>query len=113
MIDNEQNTDALLGKLRGGLPMNAHIGVEAHKMIKEKTPELMYSRQCQITDVTYFGDEGGIMCYLDFSIYGQDDAHVVSITHLNFDRRDPLSRDILAYQKHRVKRLKKLQSRGF
>jgi hypothetical protein len=29
-----------------------------------------------------------------------------SITHLDFDRRSPLAREIAAYQKHRVKKLR-------
>jgi hypothetical protein len=32
--------------------------------------------------------------------------HVVSITHLRFDRRTLLSREIEAYQRHRIKKLK-------
>ena len=32
---------------------------------------------------------------------------LVSITHLTFDRRLPLAREIAAYQKHRVKRLRR------
>ena len=32
---------------------------------------------------------------------------VVSITYLTFDRRLPLAREIAAYQKHRVKRLRR------
>ena len=31
----------------------------------------------------------------------------VSITHLTFDRRLPLAREIAAYQKHRIKRLRR------
>ena len=31
----------------------------------------------------------------------------VSITHLTFDRRLPLAREIAAYQKHRVKRMRR------
>ena len=44
------------------------------------------------------------------SILGQEDADpvfFVSITHLTFDRRLPLAREIAAYQKHRVKRLRR------
>ena len=56
------------------------------------------------------GDEGGIVCRLDF---GQDDGEkvfFVSITHLTFDRRLPLAREIAAYQKHRVKRIRRSSS---
>ena len=33
-----------------------------------------------------------------------------SITHLTFDRRLPLAREIAAYQKHRVKRIRRSSS---
>jgi hypothetical protein len=49
------------------------------------------------------GDEGGILCKLDLGPAAQNDAFV-SITHLRFDPRLPLARQISVYQKHRVKR---------
>jgi hypothetical protein len=48
------------------------------------------------------------MCSL--SVEGQDDSEVVfiaSITHLDFDRRLPLAREIIAYQKRRMKKLRR------
>jgi len=54
------------------------------------------------------GDDGGIACHLDFGFTDTENAHIVSITHLRFDRKHPLARKIEAYCKHRVKRLKKL-----
>ncbi len=113
MIDNMEKTEALLGKMRGVLPMGAFVSAELYWTLVKKSPELVYSRQCQITEITYLGDDGGIMCHLDLSTHGQENAHIVSITHLSFDRRSPLSRDIRTYQKHRTKHLKKLQGRLF
>ncbi len=57
------------------------------------------------------GDEGGIVCFLDFGFIDTKDAHIVSITHLGFDRRNPLARKINAYCKHRIKRIKNLHGR--
>jgi hypothetical protein len=54
------------------------------------------------------GDEGGIACHLDFGFSDTQNMQIVSITHLRFDRRNPLAREIEAYCKHRIKRLKKL-----
>ncbi|HEV2675648.1 MAG TPA: hypothetical protein VGV37_13975 [Aliidongia sp.] len=76
-------------------------------MIKAESPGTDPSR-CNITWASYSGDEGGILCKLDF---GQEEgvkAFLVSITHLVFDRKAPLAREIAAYQKHRVKRLRRL-----
>jgi hypothetical protein len=55
------------------------------------------------------GDEGGIMCRLDFA-HETEKAAFVSITHLRFDPHLLLARDITAYQKHRVKRLRRQPS---
>src|SRR4051812_19144910 len=65
------------------------------------------SPRCQITGIHYAGDEGGILCKLDFGTEDADPVFFVSITHLTFDRRLPLAREIAAYQKHRVKRLRR------
>jgi hypothetical protein len=62
-----------------------------------------------VTWVSNAGDEGGIVCKL--SVEGKADnkklEFFTSITHLNFDHRLPLARAIAAYQKHRVKRLRR------
>ena len=64
------------------------------------------SADCTITGLHYMGDEGGIVCKLDLGASVQNQAFV-SITHLRFDPRMPLGRKITAYQKHRVKRLRR------
>ena len=46
------------------------------------------------------------MCRVDFTPeIGK--ATFASITHLRFDARLPIARDIAVYQKHRVKRLRR------
>ena len=59
-----------------------------------------------VTLLHYMGDEGGILCKLDLGP-DMENAAYVSITHLRFDPRLPLAREINAYQKHRVKRLRR------
>ena len=54
------------------------------------------------------GDEGGIASALDFGFSDPKEVHIVSITHLKFDPRHPLAREIETYCKHRIKRIKKL-----
>ena len=46
------------------------------------------------------------MCRLDFE-REIETATFASITHLRFDARLPVARDIAAYQKHRVKHLRR------
>jgi len=59
------------------------------------------------------GDMGGIICGLDIGGPDSEAAHLVSITHLTFHRRVPLSREIEAYQRHRIKKLRQQQTRGY
>ncbi len=54
------------------------------------------------------GEEGGIVCKLDLGASVHNQAFV-SITHLRFDPRLPLSQKIAAYQKQSVKRIRRQQ----
>lgn len=54
-----------------------------------------------IEKLYYSGDFGGILCHL------AEHSLVCSLTHLRFPPSCSLYRDITAYQKHRVKKLKK------
>jgi hypothetical protein len=58
--------------------------------------------------IRYAGDEGGILCTLDFGDQASQRVFIVSITHVTFGRRDPLTRDIGRYKKRRIKRLRRL-----
>jgi hypothetical protein len=58
-----------------------------------------------VTDVSYACDEGGIMCHIKPS--NADSMVVVSLTHVRVPRTLPFAAAALAYQKHRVKKLKK------
>src|SRR3954451_15500713 len=60
---------------------------------------------CSVTWISYAGDEGGIVCRLEAAAETAE-AVFASITHLRFDPRLSLTREIVAYQKHRVKRLR-------
>ena len=111
MIDNTEKTAALMGKMMAALPMGAGVTARAHEALREKSPDLALPRRCEITTIYYLGDEGGIICALDLP--DTKNVHFISITHLTFGRGNPLSRDIRAYQKHRIKRLRKLDGKRF
>ena len=108
MIDNRQLVDRLLDELRAQIPLPATTTPALVATLREPTSNPPLPRRCRVTWVDYAGDEGGIMCRLDFGIANAESAHVVSITHLTFDRRAPLFREIEAYRKHRIKRLRRL-----
>jgi hypothetical protein len=113
VIDKPDQVDRLLSRIRAALPMPARMAPRLLATLREQDGTLSPAATCRITRVDYAGDEGGIVCHLARD--GEDEAGrlvVTSITHLDFDPRLPLARDIGAYQKHRIKRLKRLhQSR--
>jgi hypothetical protein len=59
-----------------------------------------------VWDLSYAGDEGGILCHMSRS-EETGRALVVSLTYVRVHPSMPLAAAVLAYQKHRVKKLKK------
>jgi hypothetical protein len=106
MIDDLEKVDRLIAKLRQNLPLVATMSPELAAVVREESPDIGSSVQCRVARVDYSGDPGGIMCALDCKS-PNGAAYVVSITHLSFDRRQPAAREIAAYQKHRLKRIRR------
>lgn len=107
MIDNPDKTERLLSELAASLPFDAQVSPRLAATLQDRAPGLQPLQPCQITQVHYAGDEGGIVCRLDLAGADDKDVFFVSITHLAFDRRLPLAREIAAYQKHRVKQTRR------
>jgi hypothetical protein len=102
-IDHPDQVERLMERLGAALPLPARATPELQMSLRRQGGAAL-SASCRVTWISYAGDEGGILCQLDT---GADTAEVVlaSITHLRFDPRLPLAREIAAYQRHRVKRL--------
>jgi len=113
MIDDPRKTGLLLSMLTEALPIEANITQYLAGELIERSPDAAIPKKCKVTEVFYTGDMGGILCGLDIGGAEAKTAHVVSITHLTFDRCVPLSREIESYQRHRIKKLKQQQSRGY
>lgn len=109
MIDNAAQVSRLLPKLRASLPMAARLTPELAGALRDQLGGLALPSACELTRVDYAGDEGGIMCKLELGETG-DRVFFASITHLRFDGRSPLAREVVAYQKHRTKRLQRLDN---
>ena len=108
MIDNPRQVAELLSKLEAALPLPAVMTPQLAATLHKRSPGVVLPRDCQVTWVSNAGDEGGIVCKLTVEGGAEDrEAYFTSITHLNFDPRQPLTREIAAYQKHRVKKLRK------
>ena len=107
VIDNPLQTELLIAKLKAAVPLSATVSRPLLALLQEQSPDIALPPRCQITGIHYTGDEGGILCKLDFGHEDGREVLLVSITHLIFDRRLPLAREIAAYQKHRVKRIRR------
>ena len=113
MIDDLEKTNFLLEKLKTVVPIEARLSPSLMRLLAEKSPETPIPEKCNVIDVFYTGDEGGIICSLDIGGQRTQHAHLVSITHLGFHRNTPLSREIDLYQRHRTKKLKRQNARGY
>ncbi|MFY9830896.1 MAG: hypothetical protein WCD75_21900 [Rhodoplanes sp.] len=113
MIDDPNKTDLLMAMLKESLPIQANIAPYLASALAKQSPDIPIPGQCNVIDVLYSGDMGGIICCLDIGGPDTKNPHLVSITHLTFNRRVPLAREIEAYQRHRNKKLRKQQGRGY
>ena len=107
MIDDIDKSMALVERMQAALPMRAFANMELRRTLQEESKRV-FPHECSVTEIRYMGDDGGLACHLDFGFSDTKDVYIVSITHLKFDRKNPLVREIEAYCQHRIKRLKKL-----
>ncbi|MFO7805763.1 MAG: hypothetical protein R6V30_08870 [Paracoccaceae bacterium] len=113
MIDDPEKTQKLIADLEASLPLTARLSPSLKTMMRRQALSVTPPDQCPVVEVFYMGEEGGISCRLDLGGQDTQDPFIVSLTHLTFDRRCPLFRQIEGYQKHRVKKLKKQHGRRF
>ena len=107
VIDNPNQVEQLVGRLREALPIPAIASAPLLALLKERSPSLDLQPLCRVLRVDYAGDEGGIVCQLVFASEDGREVFFASITHLTFDRRLPLAREIATYQKHRIKHIRR------
>ena len=112
MIDDPQKTELLMSMLTESLPIEANITSYLADELMRKSPDITIPKKCNVVTLFYTGDMGGILCGLDIGGTETKVAHVVSITHLTFDRRVSFSREIESYQRHRIKKLKRQRGHG-
>jgi hypothetical protein len=112
VIDNPHQVEHLLDKMKASLPLTAAVTPALAALIQERSRAIQPARECRVVSVDYAGDEGGIVCKLQLGPVDTREVLIVSLTHLLFDRRGSLAREIAKYQEHRVKRLRRLNGPG-
>ena len=75
VIDNPLQTELLIAKLKAAVPLSATVSPPLLALLQEQSPDLALPPRCQITRIHYAGDEGGILCKLDFG--HEDDREVL------------------------------------
>ena len=105
MLDRPEKTEALLDAMEQALPFEVGLMPELIAGLARQQRLLAVKPVGTVTDISYAGDEGGIMCHLAPS--DADSMVVVSLTHVRVPRTLSFAAAALAYQKHRVKKLKK------
>jgi hypothetical protein len=106
MLDHPEKTARLLAALKAAAPFEVELMPAVIDYLRAENLTAAIRTYQTVSDLSYAGDEGGIVCHLSRSDEtGQ--ALVVSLTHVRVPRTMPLSAAVAGYQKHRVKKLKK------
>ncbi len=103
MIDNPAHALRLLARVKAALPLAATATPGLRDAVGA---DVVLPALCQVTGASYAGDEGGIICQFSAGDGSEASVHA-SITHLRFDPRHPLTREIALYQKRRSKRIRR------
>jgi hypothetical protein len=107
VIDNQDQAARLLQKLTEVLPLSALATPALMATLRGRSSAAKITLGCKVIKVFYLGDEGGITCQVAFDDEEKEEVFLVSITHLAFDHRLPVAREMAAYQKHRIKRIRR------
>jgi hypothetical protein len=85
VIDNPDQAERLFDRLTAALPLPARMTPELAATLQAKNTATEIPSTCSITWISYAGDEGGIVCRLEFA-REIETAAFASITHLRFAR---------------------------
>ena len=91
------------------LPFEVDLTSELLATLKQNQFASALERRQTVSNVSYMGDEGGILMPHSAS-QRIGNAIVTSITHIRVPAYLPFAPDVADYQKHRVKKLRKLHS---
>jgi hypothetical protein len=106
MLDHPEKTTWLLAALKAAAPFEVKLKERLIKYLRLHGDVLADHTRHVVSDLSYAGDEGGIVCHmLPFQEGGG--ALVVSLTQVHVPRPFPFAVAVADYQKHRVKKLKK------
>jgi hypothetical protein len=106
MLDHPEKTAWLLAELKAAAPFEVELTERLVKYLGAQGDAMADQTHQIVSDLSYAGDEGGIVCHMLPSEEGEG-ALVVSLTQVHVQRSWPFAAAVADYQKHRVKKLKK------
>jgi hypothetical protein len=105
VLDKPEKTQALLATLQAAVPFEIRLTPELIvELARQQTPIIVEPTET-VSDVSYAGDEGGIMCHIRPT--GGGNMVVVALTHLRAPRFLSFAAAVSDYQKHRLKKFRK------
>lgn len=107
MLDNPEKTVALLVTMRAALPFEVSLAPQLIAELARHEKHVAVKSTEPVTELSYAGDEGGIVCHIKIADAKDAETIYASLTHVRVPRTLPFAADVLAYPKHRVKKLKK------
>ena len=105
MLDNPEKTARLIVAMKAALPFEVELTSSTIAYLRAQHIAGDVKPKQTIVNVSYAGDEGGILCHLQPE--DMENVIIVSLTHVRMHRSLPLAAAVFDYQKHRVKKLKK------
>jgi hypothetical protein len=105
MIDDAGKASRLLAALKEAVPFKVELVPSLVSYLRAQHVAIADQTEHTVSDVSYVGDEGGIVCHIVPS-EGRE-ALVVSLTQIRVPRSMPLAAAVADYHNHRVKKLKK------
>jgi hypothetical protein len=106
MLDHPEKTMRLLAALKAAAPFEVELTERLIKYLRAQSDVQADHTRHVVSDLSYAGDEGGIVCHMLPSQQGGG-ALVVSLTQVYVRRALPFAAAVADYRKHRVKKLKK------
>ena len=105
MLDNTEKTLDLIAAMRFAVPFEVELMPPLLARLRSEAGGGEIEPRGIVREVSHAGDEGGILLHIDSE--RPQRRLVASLTHVAVRRTQPFGAAALAYQKHRIKKLKR------
>ena len=95
----------LVKEIEAHLPLPVYATPELSRSLREQGKRVSVDEELKVTSVFDSGDMGGILCAIEDK--NHKDVFVISLTHLRIGSDHPLRARIEAYQRARVRSLRR------